>query len=141
MINRVFIDTSGWIELILKGEVYHQPVLKYFHQELKAGSKLFTNDYVLVESWTRLITNQSFRSAKRLRQKTLEAQKQKQLLILHTDEILFQHAWSNFQKFREHRLSFTDAVIYTVVKELKIDEILSLDQGFKKVGLTVRPLT
>lgn len=138
--KRVFVDTSGWIELLLKRELHHQQVADFFIKELEAGSKFFTNDYVLDEAWTRLVTHQSFSSAKALRDKTAEAQKNRQLAILWTDEILFNKAWQNFEKFREHRLSFTDAIIATITRDLKIDEILTLDEGFKKIGFVIRPL-
>lgn len=138
--KRIFIDTSGWIELILSGEIHHRAVAAYFVRESRAGSKFFTNDYVMDEAWTRLITNQSLTSAKGLRAKTKEAERQRQLLILWTDEEIFNRAWKSFTKFAEHKLSFTDAVIATIVEDLKIDEILTLDRGFKKIGLTIRPI-
>lgn len=138
--KRVFVDTSGWIELLLKGELHHKKVVGYFTKELETGSSFFTNDYVLDEAWTRLATSQSFSSAKALRDKTAEAQKNRQLAILWTDETLFNRAWQTFAKFREHKLSFTDAVIATIAKDLKIDQILTLDEGFKKIGFVIRPL-
>lgn len=137
--KRIFIDTSGWIELILKGELHHKAVVTYFTQEQRHDSKFFTNDYVLDEAWTRLITQQSFSSAQALREKTSQAQKNRQLAILWTDETLFNRAWDNFEKYREHKLSFTDAVIATLVKDFKIDEILTLDQDFSKIGFSVKP--
>lgn len=142
MINarRIFVDTSGWIELLLRGELLHKQVVDYFEKEVRAGSKFFTNDYVLDETWTRLITQQSFSSANVLRDKTSDAQRNRQLVVLWTDETLFNKAWQNFRKFREHRFSFTDTVIATIVKDLKIDEILTLDGDFKKIGFVVKPL-
>lgn len=126
--------------MILSGEVHHRAVAAYFVQESRAGSKFFTNDYVMDEAWTRLITNQSLASAKALRAKTKEAERQRQLLVLWTDESIFNRTWKNFTKFAEHKLSFTDAVIVAIVEDLKIDEILTLDRGFKKIGLTIRPI-
>jgi len=137
--KKIFIDTSAWIEMILKDEKYHDAISQYFISEQEKGSKFFTSDYVLDEAWTRLMTNQSFTSAKYLKRKACQAEKSNHLLILWTEEVRFQKAWSFFEKFKEHKLSFTDATIYTFVKDLKIDEVLTLDQGFKKVGLTVKP--
>ena len=57
-----------------------------------------------------------------------------------SNEVFFNKAWNFFVKFSEHELSFTDATIYNFVKDLKIDEILTLDQGFKKIGLKVKPV-
>lgn len=137
--KRIFIDTSAWIELTLAKERYHKEVASYFLKELKKGSKFFTSDYVLDEAFTRLLTNQGLSSAKSLREKTSQAEKLNKLLILWTDETVFYQSWNRFVKFSEHQLSFTDATIYTFVKDLKINEIITLDQGFKKVGLTIKP--
>ncbi|EKD62519.1 MAG: hypothetical protein ACD_52C00138G0002 [uncultured bacterium] len=137
--KRVFIDTSAWIDFTLKGEKYHREISEYLISEVKKGSKFFTSDYVLDETFTRLITGQSFASAKVLKNKVRKLEKEKQLLVLWTDEVFFNKAWEYFEKFSEHKLSFTDATIYTFAKDLKINEILTLDRGFEKVGLTVQP--
>lgn len=137
--KKIFVDTSAWLEYILEDEVHHKRVLSYFIREIKAGSKIFTSDYVLDEAYTRLLTGQSLRTAQLLGNKVEEAEKLNKLLILWTDETVFTKAWEYFVKFAEHELSFTDATIYAFAKDLRIDEILTLDQGFKKVGLTVQP--
>ena len=137
--KRIFIDTSAWIDFTIKGEKCHQEISEYLISEVKRGSKFFTSDYVLDESFTRLITGQSFFSAKVFKNKVRELENEKQLLVLWTDEVFFNKAWIYFEKFSEHMLSFTDATIYTFVKDLKIDEVLTLDKGFEKVGLTIKP--
>ena len=137
--KRIFVDSSGWIELLLQKEIHHEVVAEYFLRELEAGSKFFTNDYVLDETWTRLITQKNLKEAKVLRNNTRQAEKERRLLILWTDETLFEQAWKNFVKFAEHKLSFTDAVIATVAQDIRIDEILTLDQGFRKIGFITQP--
>ncbi|MFV1916929.1 MAG: type II toxin-antitoxin system VapC family toxin [Patescibacteria group bacterium] len=137
--KRIFVDSSAWIGFTLKKEKYHKEVFDYLITEVKRGAKFFTSDYVLDETFTRLITGQSFRSAKVLKRKVKTLEREKQLLVLWTNEVIFNKSWKYFEKFSEHKLSFTDATIYTFVKDLKIDEVLTLDEGFKKVGLTVKP--
>lgn len=138
--KRIFVDSSGWIELLLRGEINHDRVRRYFQKELQRGSTFVTSDYVLDESWTRLLTRQSLHAAKLLREKTQQAELKRKLVIVYTDETLFERSWSAFVKFADQRLSFTDATIATIVSHFKIDEILTLDGGFKKIGLTIRPL-
>lgn len=137
--KRIFVDTSAWIEHLLKKEPHHKDIYDYFIQEASSGSKFFTSDYILDETYTRLLTNQGLKDTKDFRKYIKEAEAQRNLLVLFTDEVFFNKSWVYFEKFSEHKLSFTDATIYTFVKDLKIDEVLTLDQGFKKVGLTVKP--
>ncbi len=138
-VKRIFIDTSAWVELTLSQEKYFKPVSSYFIKELKGGSSFFTSDYVLDEAWTRLITHQSFSSTKALREKTKEAERQRQLAIIYIDEILFEESWRLFAKYSDHKLSFTDATSVAIIQQLKLDEILTLNRGFAKIGLTVQP--
>lgn len=125
---------------MLAGEPNHEAMVKYVAEEISLKSKFFTSDYVLDETFTRLLKMQGIKAAKKFRQFLKKSESQQQLLIFWTDETLFNQIWPNFQKFSEHNLSFTDTSIYTLIKNFKIDEVLTLDQGFKKVGLTVRPL-
>lgn len=136
---KIFIDTSVWLEYVLVGEKFHKEVTEYLISKVKKGAKFYTSDYVLDESFTRLLTSQSVYAAKVLERETKVLEKAEELQILWTDKIHFNKTWEYFLKFSEHKLSFTDTTIYTFVKDLKIDEVLTLDQGFKKVGLKVRP--
>lgn len=126
--------------MLLTGERYHKETSAYFLKHSKTGSTFFTNDYVLDEAWTRLITQQSVTAAKVLKAKIEEAERHGNLTVFWTDDALFEQSWKTFLKFSEHRFSFTDAVIMTVVRAFRIDEILTLDQGFKKAGFTSRPM-
>jgi len=137
--KRIFIDTSAWIDFTLANETFHKPIFDYLIAEVKKGSKFFTSDYVLDETFTRLLTGQSFKSAKIFRDKIKALVKERQLLILWTEEVRFDKSWALFEKFKEHLLSFTDATVVSYMRDLKIDEILTLDKGFRKVGLTTKP--
>ncbi|OGM23727.1 hypothetical protein A3D00_00805 [Candidatus Woesebacteria bacterium RIFCSPHIGHO2_02_FULL_38_9] len=137
--KKIFIDTSAWVELWFINEIHTKEIQELIKSETKLGSIFLTSDYVLDETFTRLITAKSFQNAKRFYNKIIETQNTGNLTILWTDKRLFSEAWEWFEKFSEHKLSFTDATIYTFVKNLKIDEVLTLDQGFKKVGLVVKP--
>lgn len=139
MTKRIFIDTSGWVELMLRGEKYHRQVAGYFLREAKRGSQFVTCDYVLDESWTRLITNQNIGAALRLKEKVSIARGQGFLTISFTDEKLFEKSWLAFLKYSDHKLSFTDSLIITLVKDLRIEEVLTLDQGIQKTGVKTYP--
>jgi predicted nucleic acid-binding protein len=50
--------------------------------------------------------------------------------LLRVDEQVFQKAWESFATGRHGHLSFTDHTILAIMKDMKIDLILSLDSGF-----------
>lgn len=137
--HKIFIDSSAWVELCLKKEKYHQQVADYFISSDKKGGKFFTSDYVLDETYTRLMTRQGIKECKYLKSIVQEAVASNHLLILWTDVVIFEKAWKLFMKYSEHRLSFTDCTIAVLIQDLKLDEILTLDQGFAKIGLLVAP--
>lgn len=137
--KRIFVDTSSWVEFVLEKERYHQQVFDYFAVETSALSHFFTSDYVLDETYTRLLTRQSITAAKKFKQVVEKSERNKELSVLFTTKAVFDRSWNFFEKFSEHQSSFTDATIYTFVKDLKINEVLTLDQGFKKIGLIVKP--
>ena len=139
-ITKVFVDTSTWVESVLDNEKYHQAVKDCFQKEIEKGSIFFTCDYVIDEAFTRLITNQSFSLVAKFKKILENLESKGEIKILWTDKSLFDKAWIVFKNYQEHKFSFTDAVIATIVKDLKIDEILTLDGGFKKIGLVVKPL-
>jgi predicted nucleic acid-binding protein len=138
--KKIFIDSSGWISYLLKGEAYHQEVSNYITGEVKNGSEFFTSDYVLDETYTWLLMRQSLQVVRKFSQRIKKAEAQKNLLVVWVEKLIFAETWKYFVKFYEHKLSFTDATIIAFAKELKLDEILTLDRGFSKVGLTTKPL-
>lgn len=137
--KQVFVDSSGWIELFLKGERYHHQVEKYVKSEKRNKTRFFTCDYVLDETWTRMMTTGHLAEAVRQREEIYKAEVNQEITLLYTDKKLFERTWETFVKFADLKLSFTDALIVTVARQLKIDEILTLDQGFTKAGFSVCP--
>lgn len=137
--QRLFIDTSAWLAFLLTGEAHHQAVSRLITKHLNKSDRLVTSDYVLDETYTRLITRQSLYTALQLKNKTELAVRSHSLLILFTDETIFHKAWDVFKKYADHKLSFTDATIAVYYQDLKLDTIVTLDQGFAKIGLKTAP--
>ena len=68
-------------------------------------------------------------------EKIIKLQDKGKLRIFQIDAGIFKNSEEAMIKFAEHRLSFTDVSIYILVKSFKLDEVFTLDDGFKKVGL------
>ncbi len=50
----VFVDTSGWLALVLRNDQYHQSATAYYQLLRSNKMPLVTSDYVLDETLTRL---------------------------------------------------------------------------------------
>ena len=56
-----------------------------------------------------------------------------ELTVLEVDSRIFLEAEGSFLKFSDHKISFTDATSYTLLKDFSLDEIFTLDDDFKKI--------
>lgn len=139
--RRVFIDTSAWLRIGLRKEYGYKEAVKLY-KEIVTASKLYTSTYVIDEVLTRLITRQIFIEAKRFHERVYIAERNQALNIIRVDaeEEILKKAWHYFEKFREHRISFTDATTIAIIKQEKIDAVFSFDSDFTKIGLQIIPL-
>lgn len=137
--RKVFVDTSAWIAIVLEGDLHHSEAESYFRGLVKGGAKVMTSNYVIDETLTRLLYDQSLRAAQKFYKKIKEASSKNRLMVFWIDEAIVDDAWNAFVKFAEHRLSFTDCTSYALVKRYRLDEIFAFDDDFAKVGLNLMP--
>ncbi len=137
---RVFIDTSAFIALIVKTERRHKEIFEQYKQYSAENTFFYTNYFVINELYTRLAYDLSSPQLKKLVQETQNLLRKQFIQLLTIDPILFRKAETYLIKFCEHKISFTDVIIYTTVKELKLDEVFTIDSDFKKIGLKTNPV-
>lgn len=132
---KIFIDTSAFIALFIKQEKYHRNIFSKYQILKQRKYLLITSDYVLVELFTRLSYDFGENITKKIISVIKKAVENEQLRVLFIDEVLFNKSAEILIKFAEHKISFTDASIYTCVKEFEINEVFTLDSDFKRIGL------
>lgn len=132
---KIFFDTGVFIALFIKEEQRHKEVTKQYNTYKQIFTQFYTSLYILDELYTRLLYDFGERVAKekvRFMQKVIS---KKEFLVLDIDEAIFEKSQNVFLKFAEHKLSFTDATTYVLIKDFKLDEVFTLDSGFKKIRL------
>jgi hypothetical protein len=139
MYRKLFIDSSFWINLALKGEPHHEEAVDFFKISINEGRALFTSNDVVDETVTRLFYRSGFRIAKDFYEIFQDNVRRGLLTQLWTDEQLQVEAWEILKKFREHKLSLTDATSVALIERFRLDAITSFDQDFKKIGITTLP--
>ena len=129
---KIFIDTSAFVALLVEKETDHKVVAKKYHDYRQKRAILFTSDYVLDELFTRLLYYQQV-DIKKYIQRLKESISKGEVTVLRVDEALFEKALEAFLKFSDHKVSFTDATSYALLKDFSLDEIFTLDDDFKKM--------
>lgn len=133
---KVFIDTGAFVAFIFKRESFHGRVMTQYGIYKQNRSQLITSTYVLDELFTRCVYRAGEHGAKLALDLIDKAIANYELTVLDVDQTVFNRARTSFLKFAEHKISFTDATTYVLCKDLRLDEVFTLDGDFKKIGLS-----
>lgn len=131
---KIFFDTGVFIALFSSTEKYHKQVSGKFNEYRKKRALFYTSYYVLDELFTRLIYDFGKSITENIISILMKSIDKGEMDILDIDEAIFKKSLLNMLKFSEHKISFTDATIYTLYKDLELTEIFTLDSDFKKIG-------
>ena len=132
---RVFIDTSAFIALTIASEAKHSQCLTKYQEYKQSNSLFYTNHLVLSELYTRLLYDAGKTACAKIIAKINDLRHEGKIKVFQLDSGIFAQAEKIMLQFAEHKLSFTDATICSMMKEYKLDEIFTLDTDFRKVGV------
>ena len=131
---KVFVDTSAWLALEIENDKYHDVAKKYVGSLIDQRAMLFTNDYILSETYTRLIYDFHLSAAWNFQQKINEGTK-KNLSLLEVDELERTQTWKELHKYADHKLSFADGTVVVHFQMLNLDYIFTFDRHFRDINL------
>lgn len=139
MAKKVFIDTSAWISYSLTNQPKHSTIKKLLRQFIKGGAMICTSNDVIDETVTRLVYSTNPLIVKKFIDFIKQAIATKSLNQLWVGEEIQTEAFNLVSKFSEHKLSLTDSTTIALMKYFGIEQVLSLDSDFKKVGVSTLP--
>ena len=128
---KVFVDTSALVALLVDKEQFHLKVARKYKEYRHARAVLFTSHYILDEFFTRLLYYKV--DIRKHIQKLKDSIAANELTVLQINDTLFNKSVDIFLKFSDHKISFTDATSYVLLKDFSLDEIFTLDDDFKKM--------
>ncbi|MBI4067245.1 type II toxin-antitoxin system VapC family toxin [Candidatus Gottesmanbacteria bacterium] len=131
---KVFIDSGAWLALEITADIYHEKARKQVEILKKQRALLFTNSFILSETYTRLIYDVNLNAARKFHQSILEGTEHN-LTILEVDQVVRENAWKELFRYFDHPLSFTDATIVAQFKAYNLDEIFTFDKHFRDIHL------
>ncbi len=129
--DKVFVDTSGWVALFVANDVNHAKAVDIFHGLKTNRSALFTSDYIFDETVTTILVRGDHRQSLFAGDALLNSQVVK---IAHVSPDHFQPAWEMYRKYADKRFSFTDATSFAIMRGLGIEKVFCFDRGFSRAG-------
>lgn len=134
MANEVFVDTSGFYAMLVKGDDRHAAVQRVLREARRRKRGFVTTDYVLDETATLL----KARGLVHLLSPFFEKlDGSRALRIEWTDADRFADVRSFFLKHGDQKWSFTDCLSFRIMTEFRLRDALTKDAHFEHAGFKV----
>jgi uncharacterized protein len=131
MANDIFVDTSGFYALLVKGDDRHTSASRILRESGRHKRGFVTTDYVLDETATLMKVRGFVHVLGRLFDTIENSQACR---IEWTDAGRFRDVRTFFLKHADQAWSFTDCLSFRVMKELRLRDALTKDGHFHEAG-------
>ena len=131
MAHEIFVDTSGFYAMLVKGDDRHVAAQRVLRDARRRKRGFLTTDYVLDETATLLKARGFVHLLGPLFEK-LDASRA--CRIEWTDSDRFQDARAFFLKHADEAWSFTDCLSFRVMAQLRLRDALTKDSHFQHAG-------
>jgi len=128
-VNPVFIDTSGFLAALDKGDKFHSEASKKWSVLASGKSALWTTDYVRLESWSLI--------QRRLGAEAVMAFQDDWLPLCKIHEVArdgFERAAAQWRIAHRRNLSLVDLTSFDAMRQLAIRTALAFDEHFQEMG-------
>ena len=132
-----FLDSGFFIAWAVRKDEYHDSSQQALVSFKTNKTRLYTSNYVLQETITRIIYKAGFATAKLFIDRVSELETAGLITVIWIDRLLHQESLKILQKYRDHPFSFVDVSIIAVVKRLKLERIYTTDSLLRQTGLDV----
>jgi predicted nucleic acid-binding protein len=131
--DRLFVDTSAWFAYANGKDRDHAAVRRAFRE---SEGRLTTSNFIFDETISLCRYRLGHAAATRVGSVLLDTNTVDLIRITPEDE---QAAWMLFCQRPDQRYSFTDCASFALMRRLRIDTALALDDDFRIEGLQVVP--
>ncbi len=133
MANKVFIDTSGWANLFIATESYHEQAKEWFQHKRQQNQAMVTTNYVVIELVALL--NSPLRVPRPQLFKYVEAVRNAPYInLIYIEPAIDSAAWELLKTREDKAWSLVDSTSFIVMQQLGIKEALTTDHHFEQAG-------
>ena len=133
----VFLDTSGWFAALNPKESKHKAAFGAYRGWIEGGNHLVTTNLVVAEMQILLMRYRGADEGLRFIDSLYQDPSHEVVFVDRDLERTAVDRW--LRKFRDQRLSLTDAVSFEVMRERRIKQALALDAHFELAGFELVP--
>ena len=130
----LFVDTSGWYDLLFSGSPNHIEILNLMRQP---EGQFVTSTYVLDELVALILARSGHATAARAGAHIRAAA---MVRLEHPDAAEEHRAWSLFLDRPDRRYTLTDCLSFVMMRRLGIDTAVATDQHFRQEGFKTLPV-
>lgn len=132
--EKVFIDTSGWVALFIANDQYHEKAVSIIKDLKKIKAQLFTSDYIIDETVTTILGRSNHKQSVLAGEYIINS---KILQIITVYAEYFQPAWKRYKHYKDKEFSLTDVTSFTIMKTLNIHKSFTFDRDFEQAGFEI----
>jgi len=133
MASELFIDTSGFYALLVRGDDRHEQALDLMRHASERRDRFVTTDYVLDETATLFMARAYVKLLPRFFESVFQSMACR---VIWMDAERFDQTRGTFLKNARRRWSFTDCMSFSVMREFRLREALTKDAHFRAAGFT-----
>jgi len=130
--EKVFVDTSGWVALFVENDKNHKKAVSIFKEIKSLKALIYTSDYCIDETITTILARGSHKQSVLAGEALFTS---KIIKIVHVCPGYFQSAWELYQKYKDKRFSFTDVASFVIMKDFDIRKAFAFDREFVQAGI------
>ncbi len=134
--NTIFVDTSAWYALADRTDQHHKRAVKDYPGLLKQYRHLTTTNLVVAETYILIRRALGYQPAISFLQNLASSPR---ITKIYSDTTLEFKAEKILAKYQDQDFSFTDAVSFAVMRELKIGKSFAFDSHFSTAGFATIP--
>ena len=130
----IFADAFYWIALLNRKDKYY-PIIKAFNRNLR-NINLITTDEILTE-FLNFYSSSGIQMRSNAVSKVEDILNSKVVKVIHQKHDYFLAGLSLYKQRLDKGYSLTDCISMSIMKELRINEVLTHDKHFTQEGFTI----
>jgi predicted nucleic acid-binding protein len=130
----VFVDTSAWLALVNKSDIFHLKAKEIRDNLVKNKVKFVVTDYIIVEI-ANCLSRIPLRSAAIQLISFIKASEQIEIVPIGRE--IYDEAWDLYSRHQDKEWGFTDCTSFVVMNRNGIKQAFTTDHHFEQAGFTI----